>query len=270
MSSSDFEPLLRGSLDETARTLLESTKDDAPDPNARARMLSALAGAPASPDGGGRLSQLLRRSGHYLHGAGAVLVLSGAATLVVATSFDAPPARGQSDAPARSPADAAIAPPEPAPLGDGTASAIPIVTPHALPSAPVAQTNAGAKVAPPKRVKHATQAPLSPPESRVSTLSLEIAQVEATRAALAAGDATRTLALLDQYDREFPTGAFAVEVAVLRIEALARAGRTDEARRLGTRFLSEHRMGAFARRVTIALENANTHRAAPASNSDSE
>ncbi|MDF2695479.1 MAG: hypothetical protein K0S65_3862, partial [Labilithrix sp.] len=34
---------------------------------------------------------------------------------------------------------------------------------------------------------------------------------------------------------------------------LARAGRPDEARRLGSRFLAEHHEGAFARRVAATL-----------------
>jgi hypothetical protein len=257
VSSSDFEPLLRGALDDTARVLLESTKDDAPDPNACARMLSALANAPAGPDVDGRLNQLLRTGGYYVHGVGAVLILSGAAAFVVATSSDSPPAHGRIDASAGSAPDAAIAPPAMASMNDSTASAVPIMTPDALLGASAAETNAGPTAALPKQVKHAAQGPVRPPAARASTLSLEIAQVEAARASLAAGDATRTLALLDRYDREFPNGVFAVDVSVLRIEALARAGRTDEARRLGTRFLAEHRQGAFARRVAIALDNAN-------------
>ena len=75
----------------------------------------------------------------------------------------------------------------------------------------------------------------------------------AARSALAAGDATRSLAVLDAYEAEFPNGAFSVEVSVLRVEALARAGRMTEARRLGERFLRQHPNGLFARRVASTL-----------------
>jgi hypothetical protein len=257
VSSSDFEPLLRGALDDTTRMLLESTKDDAPDPKARARMLSTLASAPADRHIDGYLSRLLRTGGYYVHGVGAVLILSGAAALVVAASSDHPPTHVRIEAPAGSSTYAAIAPPALASIKDSTASAVPIVTPDTLLGAPVAETNAGRTIALPKQVKHAAQGPVRPPAARASTLSLEIAQVEAARASLAQGDAPRTLALLDQYGREFPNGAFTVDGLVLRIEALARAGRTDEARRLGTQFLAEHRQGAFAQRVAIVLDNAN-------------
>ncbi|MBX3207137.1 MAG: hypothetical protein KF764_18970 [Labilithrix sp.] len=218
------------------------------------------------------MSELLRKGGYYVHGIGAALVLSGAAALVVATSSESPPAHGRIEAPAGSSTDAVLATaPAQASIDDGTASAIPIVTPEALPSAPAADTHGGPRIAPTKQGRHAVEGETPPPAAHASTLALEIAQVEATRAALAAGDAKKTLALLDQYDREFPAGAFAVEVSVLRIEALTRAERTDEARRLGSRFLAEHRQGAFARRVSIALDNANARSpAASASASGNE
>ena len=78
------------------------------------------------------------------------------------------------------------------------------------------------------------------------------------RSALAAGDAARTLEILDSYESEFPSGAFSVEVSVLRVEALARAGRMDEARRLGQRFLQQHPHGLFARRVASTLGVVNS------------
>ena len=109
----------------------------------------------------------------------------------------------------------------------------PVVTPDALPSVPA-----------PARA----QAP-------TDTLDREIARVDAARAAVARHQSARALALLDAYEREFSPGAFAVEVSVLRIEALADAGRFEEARRLGERFLSEHRQGAFARRVAATIES---------------
>jgi hypothetical protein len=48
--------------------------------------------------------------------------------------------------------------------------------------------------------------------------------------ALAASDAAETLRLIDAYRAAFPTGTLAAEATALRVEALARAGRRDEAR----------------------------------------
>jgi hypothetical protein len=269
VTTSDSEPLLRGSINDTARSLLESAKDDVPDSNARARMLAALAAAPAAPEGGGRLRQLLRSGGYYVHGVGALLILSGVAALMMAMSSDSHVASRERVAPASSATVSAIVLAASADLGDKEAVAI--VTPDALPSAPVVDRAAVVegkvvpKVALTKAVKHPAQTPPSTPDAHESTLAREIAQVEAARLALAAGNVTRTLSLLDQYDREFPTGAFAVEISVLRIEALARAGRSEEARRLGTQFLARHRQGAFARRVAATLDNTNAHGASASS-----
>jgi hypothetical protein len=83
----------------------------------------------------------------------------------------------------------------------------------------------------------------------------EIQAVEAARTSLSAGNAGPSLSILDEYNREFPKGAFSVEVSVLRVEALARVGRTSEAKALGKRFLESHREGAFARRVASTLDS---------------
>lgn len=259
VAAQDPEPLLRGSTNETARSLLASGREDAPDPNARDRMLAALAAAPAAPESGGGLRQLLRSGGYYVHGIGAALILSGGAALVFGTSSDRRLASAENEVPVASVPAVAVAAPVSA-TADEEAIAIPTLTPDALPSVAAVEPTAAPRGAPPKRGGHVgghvAEAPPSAPES---TLAREIAQVEAARTSLAAGAATKTLSLLDQYEREFPTGAFAVEVAVLRIEALARAGRTDEARRLGSQFLATHRRGAFARRVAITLESTNAN-----------
>ena len=87
VTTPDPEPLVRGSTNETARSLLASARDDAPDPNARDRMLAALAAAPAVPESGGGLRQLLRSAGYYVHGIGAAVILSGGTALVFATGI---------------------------------------------------------------------------------------------------------------------------------------------------------------------------------------
>lgn len=239
MGSSDFEPLVRGGTNEANRRLLASAKDDVASPGAREAMLAAL-GVPALPAHERlvvRLRRALGRSGGvYLHGTLLVLfvgaITSGA--VVIGRSSEK-----TSDLAVTShlPANAAPAPPS----AEGVVAlavepvSAPLVTPDSLPSAPA--------------TSKAIAAPVP-----IDTLGRESARVEAARSALARGEAARAVTLLDAYDREFSPGAFAIEVSVLRIEALARSGQTDRARRLGTQFLAEHRQGAFARRVTATLE----------------
>ncbi len=240
MTNFEFEPLLRGAASERERSLLESAKDDASRPGSREQMLAAL-GVPTVAACERWSDRLVRISGSsYVHGVALVLVGAAIGVAFLATSERTP---STGDPPTEV---AALAVPM-ATAGidhvenDDLAKA-PVITPGSLPNAPALD-------APPRRA-----APVGAGASASSdVLDREIARVEAARAALGSNEPTKTLQLLDSYDRDFPHGAFSVEVSVLRIEALARAGRTDEARRLGSRFLAEHHEGAFARRVTATL-----------------
>ncbi|AKU95073.1 hypothetical protein AKJ09_01737 [Labilithrix luteola] len=254
MTPPDSERLIRGSTNDMTRTLLESAKGDAPDPHARSHMLAALASAPAAPETVGLVRRFARPGGNYVYAIGALLVLSAGATLTVATTSNSssPPGQVTTSTPSTTPAA-----PESVEETSASASAGPVVTPDALPSAPVADVETAPKVISAKRAKLVEAVPKGAANDNASTLAREIAAVEAARTALASGDPSRALALLAEYDREFPTGAFAVEVSVLRIEALARAGRIDEARALGARFLALHPHGAFARRVALTLGRSN-------------
>ncbi|AKU97341.1 hypothetical protein AKJ09_04005 [Labilithrix luteola] len=239
MESSDFEPLVRGGTNEANRRLLASAKDDAAGPGARDTMLAAL-GVPAVPAHerlAVRLGRAFGRSGGvYLPGA--LLVVFVGAVTSGAVMLGGSPSKSSEPTVASHATLGAVSVPSDA---DGNAAAAaaptsaPVVTPDSLPSAP------------------ATSKPMATP-APTDTLGRESARVEAVRAALARNDAARAVTLLDAYDREFSPGAFAIEVSVLRIEALARLGQTERARRLGKQFLAEHRQGAFARRVTATLE----------------
>jgi hypothetical protein len=77
------------------------------------------------------------------------------------------------------------------------------------------------------------------PEARSpSTLRRELELIQRARSTLAAGDGSRCLVVLDEYAREFPSGQFAVETRVLRIEALARIGGRAQARRVAEAVLA--------------------------------
>jgi outer membrane protein assembly factor BamD (BamD/ComL family) len=61
---------------------------------------------------------------------------------------------------------------------------------------------------------------------------VEIAVIDDAKRALAGGDAAEALRQLDAYRVAFPSGTLAAEATALRIEAMARAGRRQEARAL--------------------------------------
>jgi len=87
------------------------------------------------------------------------------------------------------------------------------------------------------------------PDVAKDTLGDELALVEAASRATKSGSAGRALTLLDQYRRTFPRGKLALEAEVLRIEALARAGQTTDARRQAKSFLKRHPASPLAARV---------------------
>jgi hypothetical protein len=91
-----------------------------------------------------------------------------------------------------------------------------------------------------------------PPPARTSGLSEQIALVDAARSAVTAGAGDRALALLRQYREKYPTGSFRPEASVLQIEALAKVGRSMEARALAERFIAEHRSSPLAGRAARA------------------
>jgi len=82
----------------------------------------------------------------------------------------------------------------------------------------------------------AKRAPVRPAPS----LEQELASMQRARAALGRGDASAALAELDQFGRGPGWRQLAVEARLLRIEALARAGRADEARNLARRFVEQN------------------------------
>ncbi|MEO6598259.1 MAG: outer membrane protein assembly factor BamD [Polyangiaceae bacterium] len=70
-----------------------------------------------------------------------------------------------------------------------------------------------------------------------STLTAEVAALDAARAAARAGAYDRALNLLSQYQANFPTGTLRADAEVATIEALYEKGDRTEASRRATRFL---------------------------------
>jgi hypothetical protein len=124
----------------------------------------------------------------------------------------------------------------------------PQVVAHAAPAAAVADDAAEVATAPeiavrPRAARPAARAALP------GTLTHELAALDAARAKLADGDAKSALALLDIYGETFPRGGLALEAEVLRIDALAKSGQREAARRRANAFLRLHPTSVLASRV---------------------
>jgi hypothetical protein len=128
----------------------------------------------------------------------------------------------------------------------------PVATPEAVkPAPPVEAVAEEGSAEPAIQAPAITNAP-APVRSNPGSsdaLSAELARLDGARKKLAAGQATGALEALDAYGREFPRGSLRLEASVLRIEALAKAGRTTEARDRAKRFLAAHPNSVLGARV---------------------
>jgi hypothetical protein len=136
------------------------------------------------------------------------------------------------------------------------APAKPVAKPAPLPALLPVETAPPAEVEPAEPSPDmATSAPQpAPAPARVlvkssSALRAELAALDAVRSTLANDDATGALSFLDAYFRTYPGGRLRLEAEVLRIDALAKAGRMDTARRFAQEFLKRHPNSVLAARV---------------------
>jgi hypothetical protein len=83
----------------------------------------------------------------------------------------------------------------------------------------------------------------------------ELQLLERAQAAAARGQGDEALTFVARHGREFPRGRFAVEMSVVEIEELARAGRLDEAEARGERFLASHPGSPYTRRVEAVVRS---------------
>ncbi len=286
MSDLDHEALLKAQREQAIRDVIDSSRDDVPPPEGKERLFAKLALEPASSAGhrsllwrlregtsvclvglalvGGSIALLSSRAEEPRHTA---LPVAEAPANAEAPAGDEPPAGDEASANTEArvlaaPNDLAVPPgkvaaSEPRPMEPSPSE--PSVVAPAPPSTERAHASAVATPTAPSSTTRlvADVAPSEAPAHVTSTLGREVARMTAARSALAASDAARTLEILDSYEAEFPSGAFSVEVSVLRIEALARVGRMAEARRLGHRFLQQHPHGLFAQRVAATLGAVN-------------
>lgn len=92
---------------------------------------------------------------------------------------------------------------------------------------------------PPKKVPARHAVPHERVVKKAPSLAAEVALLDSARKALDAGDAGQALELLAAY-RTSKGRRLTAEATVLRIEALAKAGRTAEASRLAQDFVDRH------------------------------
>ena len=206
---------------------------------------SALVAEPVAPSAGGRR---------------AIGTLGGNAVAPVADvppPSEVPPAVAVPPAPAEvaraqgPDAVKAIAPAVPAVAGARAVASRGVPAPELAPApapetAPARESTAAA----------ATDVAPSPAaaEARPSgSLGDQVASLDTARSALAAGHPQLALRAVDDYDARFPGGMLSQEAAVVRIDALERLGRRDEAAAIGQRFIESHPASPYAAKVRQLL-----------------
>ncbi len=165
-----------------------------------------------------------------------VLAVGGAATV----TFMDTPAEVEVRAPAAAPAPARPA---------AAVPALParVVQEHVPAPAPEPEVKPE-----PARPKPVMRAPA--PKPRASTLGAEQALLAQARRAIAGGEPAVALRAVSSHAKRFAGGALVQEREVLRIQALARAGRMDEARQGADRFRSRYPRSLLIEAVEYAVE----------------
>jgi len=154
--------------------------------------------------------------------------------------------RGAQDTPSavKSPRNGAGAEPNAAAAQSNGAFTAPLGAPSALAPTPPAGTARAAVSHPAPPRPPQTQTPIPTPAS--GALAREVAQIDAARSALAAGDTARALAELERYERTRETPTFVREAELLRIDAFATRGERARAAELARRYLARFPNDAHA------------------------
>jgi hypothetical protein len=237
------------------RSLLRSGRAEDPERDLERRVLAAVALAPAAPVGG---SADLPRPPPASHGpvASSTSALGwltrsrglALAAAVVGLGVVVAASRGSHREPAPvlaplAPPSAAIVPSAALPPAPPPSVALPeiVVTPDALPSAPLA-------AAPPLA---SAARPADPPAA--SSIEREIELLDAAKSALGASDTSAAARQLDAYDAEFARGALRPERTVLRIRILLAEGKREAARKMADDFVATHPGSVHEKRIASLL-----------------
>lgn len=264
-------------LDQDARMLLESAREDRPDPGALERELErvglgasaatiAAGGDPQSGPGhaaGGDIAEATRdiAANGWSSLAGSTtaklvlfagtIALTGALSIRQFSGSGAGPRMSEASGPAVSiavPVASIVRSP------DVAAPPAPVLAAADLPDAPRSPHHALTSRPPAAPATHrAPPAPASTGSAR--TLAEELAMLDRARALVrSAPDAA--MSVLDDHGRKYPATPFAEESALLRVEALVAAGRRSEAERVAEPFVRDRAGAPVARRMKDLLEGA--------------
>ncbi|MEW5852883.1 MAG: hypothetical protein AB2A00_29130 [Myxococcota bacterium] len=109
-------------------------------------------------------------------------------------------------------------------------------------------------VAPPAKAPVTQSTSTATPEpAPADAVALEAALLDRARTALSRDDAAGALQALGDHARRFPTGMFSEERDAVRVQALVRAGRMDEAQQAARVFLEQHPASLHRPRVEAVL-----------------
>jgi hypothetical protein len=126
-----------------------------------------------------------------------------------------------------------------------------------LPATPPPAVVAAPPSASPKHAPRTAPAPAVAPlaaEDSVETLAAERALLDKARSALTHGDAALATSLLDEHAHAFPRARLGEEREALAVEALAIAGRSDDARAALARFRALHPKSLFLSALDSAVD----------------
>lgn len=145
---------------------------------------------------------------------------------------------------------------EPTPARHGSAPAAVVAPAPAEPVVPAPVVNAPAPL---PAADHALP-PSAPPVARTSptnssALRAELAALDAIRSSLANHDPAGALSFVATYFRSFPRGRLHLEAEVLRIDALAKSGQAQAAKRHARGFIKQHPNSVLSARVRSYAEN---------------
>ena len=214
--------------------LMRALHTEEPPPDALERALAVVDRAPLLP------SPTSAPRGVMASKVVGTLVAGGLVVAAVATFWPAPTAPAPRPAPAPSAVSVVV------PVVSAELPAIPV---EALPSS--IETRAPVASPPARTITPSPSAEVA--AERRPTFAEELALVVEARAALARSDTTQCLTAVDRYTHDYPSGAFAPEIDVLRIEAVARSGDRARARILADRFSSANPSSPYADRVRSVL-----------------
>jgi len=271
--------LRQGELTDAELLLLDSAGEDAPAPGAEEECLAAFGVGVGSAIGGATAAHLTRKLALGVRAATGAGAKAGISAAWIAKWVGIGAAIGTVVAGGAVATTAALAPPATGPR-EGTSTAAP-----RLPGPRASRSEARGAEPPPESeasrglaqrrfpdvaFRRSPGAPEPPsrdvpsdfseppgraeaPPAAASSVALEVASLDAARAALGAGDSRAALARLDAHERRFPNGELEPEAVVLRVRALRELGEWEEAARVANAFIGSHPRSAQVPRLRALI-----------------